>query len=166
MLAGALAGVALPPLAHARSNWLELRNTHTLEVVNVVYRNTSGFIADAVAKLEHVLRDHRTNQTHAMDPNLYILLSDLAAAAGREPIYEIISGYRSPKSNEMLRQRSNDVAKNSQHVLGRAIDVRLKGFPCSKLRDLAMEMKRGGVGYYERSDFVHLDTGRVRFWTG
>jgi uncharacterized protein YcbK (DUF882 family) len=97
---------------------------------------------------------------------LFDQLADLAAAAGVEPRYEIISGYRSPQTNDRLAAASGGVAKRSLHMQGRAIDVRLKGVSCARLRDLALVAGRGGVGYYRSSDFVHLDTGRVRAWAG
>jgi uncharacterized protein YcbK (DUF882 family) len=138
---------------------LELTNTHTNEVVRVT--------RDTFAQFDHVLRDHRTGEQFTIDRALYDLLVDLAAAAGREPQYEIISGYRSPQTNAKLASRpGSGVSSRSLHMQGRAIDVRLKDFPTAKLRDLALAMKRGGVGYYPTSDFVHLDTGRVRSWAG
>ncbi len=138
---------------------LELTNTHTNEVASVT--------RDTFAQFDHVLRDHRTGEQFTMDRALYDLLIDLAAAAGREPHYEIISGFRSPATNAKLASRpGSGVSSNSLHMQGRAIDVRLKGYPTAKLRDLALAMKRGGVGYYPSSDFVHLDTGRIRSWTG
>jgi len=99
-----------------------------------------------------------------MDPELYVILCDLAREAGYEPRYEVISGYRSPATNQQLRAAGHAVAEHSQHMQGRAMDVRLKGCPLSRLRDVALAARRGGVGYYPRSDFVHIDTGRVRFW--
>jgi uncharacterized protein YcbK (DUF882 family) len=101
-----------------------------------------------------------------MDPQLFVLLADLAAAAEVEPRYEIISGYRSPETNEKLRTNGGGQAKNSQHIQGKAIDVRLKGVSTARLRDLARTLRRGGVGYYRKSDFVHVDTARVRYWEG
>jgi uncharacterized protein YcbK (DUF882 family) len=95
-----------------------------------------------------------------------VLLVDLAAAAGVEPHYEIISGYRSAQTNETLRSNGGGQAKNSQHIQGKAIDVRLQGVASLRLRDLARDLKRGGVGYYRKSDFVHVDTARVRYWEG
>jgi len=176
-LLGALAAGAavLPfaPLVRAadlavprRERWLELVNTHTSEVAAVAFRNAQGFISDSIHRLQHVLRDHRANAEHPMDTGLYDLLADLAAAAGREPRFEVISGYRSPDTNAKLHERSNGVATRSLHMQGMAIDVRLKGVACSRLRDLALDMQRGGVGYYRVSDFVHVDTGRVRAWAG
>ena len=99
-----------------------------------------------------------------MDPKLLDVLYDLRNELGSEETFEVISAYRSPKTNEMLRGKSGGVAKNSQHLLGNAIDVRLRGTKTKQLRDTALSMQRGGVGYYEKSDFVHLDTGRVRRW--
>jgi uncharacterized protein YcbK (DUF882 family) len=153
--------------APAEERWLELHNTHTAETVKAVYRSGAELDADALAKLEHVLRDHRSGLSHDMDVELYEQLFDLAQSAGCEPRYEIISGYRSPESNAKMAARpGSGVARKSMHMEGRAIDVRLKGCSCEKLRDLALAAKRGGVGYYERSNFVHIDTGRFRSWTG
>ena len=101
-----------------------------------------------------------------MDRRLFDLLHDVAVTAGREPRYEVISGYRSPETNAMLNARSSGVAKKSLHMQGRAIDVRLSGYRTDRLRELALAAQQGGVGYYRKSDFVHLDTGRVRTWSG
>lgn len=179
VLTAALGGCAALPLARfshasgiaasrrlAAECWIELANTHTSEVASLAFRSTTGYVKSALVRLEHLLRDHRTGERHPIDPLLFDQLSDLAAAAGREPRYEIISGYRSPATNARLRSRSQGVAKRSLHMDGRALDVRLKNYSCSQLRDLAVAARRGGVGYYERSDFVHLDTGRARFWIG
>jgi uncharacterized protein YcbK (DUF882 family) len=146
--------------------WIELVNTHTGEVVSVTFADASGLIQAALVRLQYVLRDHRVNEQHPIDTVLYLQLSDLAHAAGQQPRYEVISGYRSPVTNAQLRVRGHGVAEHSLHMEGRAIDVRLKGCKCSTLRDLALKAGRGGVGFYPRSDFVHLDTGRVRFWQG
>ncbi len=169
----AVAGVAcatvlpLGAVAASRSaDWLELHNTHTNETLKVTFRDVNGFIPAALEQLEKILGDHRSGQHRAMDPQLYVLLADLAAAADAEPRYEIISGFRSTETNERLRTNGGGQAKNSQHVEGKAIDVRLKGISCSRLRDVAVGLKRGGVGYYAKSDFVHVDTARVRYWEG
>jgi len=146
---------------------IELYNTHTRETVKVVYKRGSEFVPEALAKLDHVLIDHRSGEVHEMDPNLFDQLFDLAAAAGVEPSYEIISGYRSPESNSKLASvPGSGVSKRSLHMQGRATDVRLKGVTVEKLRDLALAAKRGGVGYYQRSQFVHIDTGSFRTWIG
>ena len=148
------------------ADWLELHNTHTNETLRVTFRDASGFVPAALEQLEKILGDHRSGEHHAMDPQLYVLLVDLAAAAGVEPRYQIISGFRSSETNEKLRTNGGGQAKNSQHIQGKAIDVRLKGVDTATLRDLARALKRGGVGYYGKSDFVHVDTARVRYWEG
>ena len=146
--------------------WLELVSTHTGERLSVAYRSASGLVGEAVQGLQHLLRDHRNNQQHPMDVGLYDLLADLAERAGVDPRYQIISGYRSPESNAALHERSSGVAVHSLHLEGRAIDVRLHGVDCARLAQLALAQSRGGVGFYARSDFVHVDTGRVRSWQG
>jgi uncharacterized protein YcbK (DUF882 family) len=154
------------PAAYA-GNWLDLHNTHTGETLKVTFRNDKGaFIPDALEKLNAILGDQRSHQQTSMDPQLFVLLVDLAASAGVEPHYDIISGYRSSQTNETLRANGGGQAKNSQHIQGKAIDVRLKGVSTPRLRDLARDLKRGGVGYYPKSDFVHVDTARVRYWEG
>jgi uncharacterized protein YcbK (DUF882 family) len=146
---------------------IELYNTHTRETVKVVYKRGGDYLPDALAKLNHVLRDWRNDESHAMDPGVFDQLVDLAAAAGVEPSYEIISGYRSPESNsKMAAKPGSGVSKRSLHMQGRAMDVRLKGVSVERLRDLALAAKRGGVGYYQRSQFVHIDTGSFRTWIG
>ena len=157
------------PAANATSgtNWLELHNTHTGETLKVTFRDEKGaFLPDALEKLNKILADHRSHEQTAMDPQLFVLLVDLAASANVEPRYEIISGFRSSGTNEKLRSNGGGQAKNSQHIQGKAIDVRLKGVDTATLRDLARALNRGGVGYYRKSDFVHVDTARVRYWEG
>lgn len=162
----ALAPKAAAARAVGAARWIELVNTHTSEVVSVAFADAAGFVASALERLQHLLRDHRRDEEHPMDPGLYLQLADLAHRAGREPRFEVICGYRSPATNAQLRGAGHGVAEHSLHMEGRAIDVRLKGCPCSTLRDLALAAGRGGVGYYRASDFVHLDTGRVRAWQG
>ena len=110
-----------------------------------------------------LLRDHRTGEVHRIDPALFDLLSDLHARTGGGT-FEVISGFRSSATNAMLRGRSHGVAEKSLHLVGQAIDVRLQGVPLANLRGAALAMRRGGVGFYPDAGFVHLDTGRVRFW--
>jgi len=145
---------------------IELFNTHTSETVSVVYRRGADYDSAALEKLHHVMRDHRNGEAHDIDVGLYDQLYDLAVAARRDARYDIISGYRSPESNSKMAAASRGVAKHSLHMQGRAIDVRLHHCSCADLRDLALAAAKGGVGYYNRSDFVHLDTGRFRTWTG
>ena len=143
---------------------LELTNLHTGEVATVTFDDAQHMAPDAQAKLRHLLRDYRVNQEHEMDPGLYAQLTDLARAAGCPPRYEVISGYRSAATNAALHAAGHGVSERSLHMEGRAIDVRLRGCPLSRLHELALAAKRGGVGYYPRSNFVHIDTGRVRSW--
>lgn len=145
---------------------LELFNTHTAETLRIAYRSATGFVPDALAKLQWLLRDHRANEAAPIDPLLFDQLAALAAAAGVAPRYQIISGYRSPHTNAKLAAAGRGVATKSLHMQGKALDVRLRGVPCDVLRDLALDAVEGGVGYYRKSDFVHLDTGRVRSWAG
>jgi uncharacterized protein YcbK (DUF882 family) len=168
--ARAIAAMCLLSLATgaaAADRTIELYNTHTRETVRVVYKRGEQYVPEALAQLDHVLVDHRSGEVHEMDPRLFDQLVDLAAAAGVEPSFEIISGYRSPESNsKMSAKPGSGVSKHSLHMQGRAMDVRLKGVTVEKLRDLALAAKRGGVGYYQRSRFVHIDTGSFRTWTG
>ena len=113
---------------------------------------------------DHLLRDFRTNEEHTIDPALLDILFQLQLEAHHDGPFEVISGYRSPQTNAALRSRSSAVAEHSLHMQGRAIDIRLRGFPTAKLRDVAIALQRGGVGFYPVSDFVHVDTGRVRKW--
>lgn len=146
---------------------IELFNTHTGESRNVVYRRGTEYDVAALAVLNRLLRDHRNDETHEIDPRLFDQLHDLALAAHCDARYEIISGFRSQESNDKMSSRpGSGVAKKSLHMQGRALDVRLRGCPCSDLRDLALAAKQGGVGYYQKSDFVHIDTGAFRTWVG
>ncbi len=163
LLAPSRAGRAgLDPDGGAR---LRLFNTHTGEHVDVVYRKGTAYDPAALEKLESCLRDFRTGDRHPVDPRLYDLLTSLASSLGEpDGEFHIISGFRSPRTNEMLRTSRQGVARHSLHMEGQAIDVRLPGVTTRTLRDVALEMARGGVGYYASSDFVHVDTGRVRRW--
>jgi len=161
------ATASAPAPAKLPERQIELFNTHTNETVGVVFKHGDKYDEAALAALKNVLRDYRNGQTHDMDAGLFDQLYDLAAAAACEPRYEIISGYRSPESNDkMSAQPGSGVAKKSLHMQGRAMDVRLRNCSCEKLRDLAIAAKRGGVGYYKRSNFVHIDTGAFRTWVG
>jgi uncharacterized protein YcbK (DUF882 family) len=158
--------VALRPARAAapQTRQLELHNLHTGEVLNVTFGDDGPTAPQSSAQLRHLLRDYRRNEEHDIDTGLFLQLSDLARAAGCAPVYEIISGYRSPATNSSLRAAGHAVAERSLHMEGRAIDVRLHQCPLARLHELALAAKRGGVGYYPRSNFVHLDTGRVRSW--
>ena len=143
---------------------LSFFHTHTHEQMSVVYHADGQLLPNSLGQINHFLRDFRTNEVHEIDPVLLDFLHSVSAAADYRGTFEIISGYRSPKTNAMLRRTGSGVAKKSLHMQGRAIDVRMTGVDTKKLRRIAVSMKLGGVGYYPRSNFVHLDTGRVRSW--
>jgi uncharacterized protein YcbK (DUF882 family) len=146
---------------------LRFYHTHTGERLDVVYRRGDQYIPEALDELDHYLRDHRTGDVRRFDPRLFDLLHDLTASLGDSSgEIDVICGYRTPWSNEFLRTRSphTGVAEHSLHMQAEAIDIRLPGIPTSELRDAALRLQRGGVGYYRRSDFVHVDVGRVRHW--
>src|SRR5215472_3919943 len=142
-------------------------HTHTRERLDVVYRRGDEYIPEALDELDYFLRDHRTGDVRHFDPRLFDLLYDLTASVGDSGgEIDVICGYRTPWSNEFLRTRSphTGVAQHSLHMQAEAIDIRLPGVPTSELRDAALRLHRGGVGYYRSSDFVHVDVGRVRHW--
>ena len=143
---------------------LSFRHTHTNETLSIVYWRDGAYLPAALETINHFLRDFRTGEHTSMDPALLDLLHTLYRRTGSQGKFEIISAYRSPKTNEMLRRKSKGVAKKSQHLLGRAIDVRLTDVPIGTLREVAYHLGRGGVGFYGKSRFVHLDTGRFRTW--
>jgi uncharacterized protein YcbK (DUF882 family) len=139
-------------------------HTHTGESLSVVYFREGTYQAPGLERINRLLRDFRTDEVHPIDPRTLDILFDLQTLADRDEPFEVISGYRSPRTNAALRGRSSGVAEHSLHMQGRAIDVRLGGFPTRRLHALARQMARGGVGFYPQSDFVHLDSGAVRFW--
>jgi uncharacterized protein YcbK (DUF882 family) len=166
-LAVAAPVVALPGVSFAMSaepRRLRLYHTHTSEKLDVVYHENGTYLPDALGELNHLLRDFRSNDVVAIDPQLLDFLHAAQRRVGSKGTYEIISAYRSPATNEMLRRRGAGVAKRSMHLEGRAIDVRLTDARTRDLRQASIDLGRGGVGYYESSNFVHLDTGRVRRW--
>ena len=152
--------------AAALPRHLTLRNLHTDEVLDLDYSRDGTYLPEAMTRIVWVLRDFRTGEQHEIDPLLLDSLSDLAEALRTDPEFDVISGYRSPQTNELLRSQSSGVALRSLHMDGRAIDVRLAGIDCADLATRALALGRGGVGYYRRSDFVHLDTGLSRSWRG
>ena len=169
LAAVAAALVSLLPASVNSATTLEERrlsfyHTHTRETLNVTYAINGEYVDSALVRINEFLSDFRTGDVEVVDPELLDLIHDVRESLNSSGTFEIISAYRSPKTNEMLRAQSSGVARNSQHVLGKAIDVRLRGTETSRLRDTAIEMQRGGVGYYAQSNFVHLDTGRVRRW--
>lgn len=164
-LAGILAVCGLPAAADSEpSRALHFHHTHTGETLSVVYWQDGEYDTDALAAINEFLRDFRTGDEAAMDPKLLDLLHTVYGLTGSSGHFEIISAYRSPATNSMLRARSSGVAKRSQHLLGKAIDVRLTDVPIETIRKVAYDLGVGGIGFYSRSNFVHLDTGRFRTW--
>ena len=154
-----------PESSSNQDHHLRLYHTHTSEHIDIVYRRGDTYLPEAEERLDNFLRDHRTGEVKHFDPHVFDILSDVAAAVGRpDAEIDIICGYRTPWSNEFLRARSPGVAKNSQHMQAHAIDIRIPGVDTLTLRNAALALSRGGVGYYPRSGFVHVDTGRVRTW--
>jgi uncharacterized protein YcbK (DUF882 family) len=152
-------------LAADENRTLAFRHTHTGERETVTYWHKGEYQTDRLQILDHLLRDHRTGESTHMDRTLLDMLYQLQLAVGTCGEFEIISAYRSPKTNEMLRKKSSGVAKRSLHMQGRAIDIRLCGCDLKRLRDRAVALKVGGVGYYPKSNFIHVDTGRFRYWS-
>ncbi len=147
---------------------LRLHHLHTGEDLDVVYRIGNRYIPSAIAKLNYFLRDHRTEDVSHYDPREFDLLHSVLASLGRpHDVIDIVCGYRTPWSNNYLRTRAavTGVAKNSQHMQAKAIDIRIPGVSTSRLRDVALSLHGGGVGYYPLSQFVHVDVGPVRQWS-
>jgi uncharacterized protein YcbK (DUF882 family) len=143
---------------------LTFNHLHTGERLAVEYFAGGRYLPDALASVNHLLRDFRTDDEHVIDTDLLDLLHGLTELTTSQQPFQVISGYRSPATNEMLRHLSEGVAAGSLHMKGQAIDIRLTDIPLAKLRDAALSIHRGGVGFYPASDFVHVDTGRVRTW--
>jgi uncharacterized protein YcbK (DUF882 family) len=147
---------------------LRLHHLHTGEDIDIVYRIGNTYLPGAMDKLDHFLRDHRTQAASHYDPKEFDLLHDLVAKLGRpDAVINIVCGYRTPWSNNLLRSRSQNsgVAEHSQHMLAKAIDIRVPGVETAELRDAALSLRAGGVGYYPVNQFVHVDVGRVRQWS-
>jgi uncharacterized protein YcbK (DUF882 family) len=147
---------------------LHLHHLHTGESLDVVYKVGNTYVPGAIQKLNYFLRDHRTNDVSHYDPKEFDLLHSVMAKLGRpNGTIDIVCGYRTPWSNAFLRGRgaASGVAKNSQHMQAKAIDIRVPGVTTSRLRDVALALGSGGVGYYPVSQFVHVDVGPVRRWT-
>jgi uncharacterized protein YcbK (DUF882 family) len=144
---------------------LRLYHTHTNQRLDLVYRRGNEYLPGAIQQLEFFLRDHRTGAVHHFDPHLFDLLHDLTGALGQQDAeIDVVCGYRTPWSNNFLRSRSRAVAKHSLHMEAMAIDIRVPGVNTPVLRDAALSLHRGGVGFYAREQFVHVDVGRVRRW--
>jgi uncharacterized protein YcbK (DUF882 family) len=164
--AATLACATSPVNAARLPDRLSLVNLHTEEALDVVFRRQNSYDREALFALNRLLRDWRRNEVKPIDPKLFDVMATLAARLGQPPRFGIVSGYRSPETNAMLRRKGRGAAKFSLHMVGRAIDLRLEGVKLSTLRRAALDLGAGGVGYYPSSNFVHVDTGDVRSWSG
>ena len=143
---------------------LFLHNIHTGESMRALYWNEGTYVPEALDEINYLLRDYRTGEVKEIDTDLLDLLFALRRKLGSKGPFEVISGYRSPETNALLRSRSKGVAKHSLHIRGKAVDIRLPNYALKTLRRAAVDLRRGGVGYYPSSDFVHVDVGRIRYW--
>jgi len=143
---------------------LSFEHTHTGDKLNLTYFERGRYIQDALHEINYLLRDYHTDDIHPIDPALLDQLYDLKQTLGVNKPFHIVSGYRSPFTNALLRRHNHGVAEHSYHMQGRAIDIRLEGIPARTIKNAALTMARGGVGYYPRNNFVHLDTGEFRTW--
>ncbi len=164
LAAGSLTLRPRPAGAAEASRELRFSHLHTGESLTAEYFQAGRYVPGALNAVNHLLRDFRTGESHAIDPALLDVLFDVRQRVETRRFFEVISGYRSPRTNAALRQKSEGVAAHSLHMSGRAIDIRLGDVPLAALRRSALALGSGGVGYYPASNFVHLDTGRVRSW--
>jgi uncharacterized protein YcbK (DUF882 family) len=143
---------------------IAMHHSHTGETFSGVYRVGDQYLPEAFERINYLLRDFRSDEAFPMDPHVIDILSVVQARTRTGRPMEVLSGYRCPKTNAMLRHETRGVAKKSLHMFGQAIDFRMPGFNTGRLRNLAQNLKAGGVGYYPRSNFVHVDTGALRHW--
>lgn len=180
-VAGAAGLAAAPAWARDTEEWMENRfswtrpklvverdiaftHRHTGETLRTVYYANGRYIPSALDEVNWLLRDFRINEVKEIDPQLLDLLYAVRQRLESNEAFEVYSGYRSPETNARLRMEGWGVARNSLHMQGKAIDVRIPGIPLSDLRDAAKSLNGGGVGFYPRDRFVHVDTGKVRYW--
>lgn len=170
MLGGVALGMSLLPgqafatLSTPRPRILTLNNLHTGESIKAEFFDGQGYNKEELSRLNHLFRDYRANKVKNIDPLLFDQLYRLQGLLGTTKPVQLISGYRSLDTNNELRERSRGVAKHSFHMQGRAMDFHIEGIQLSKIRKAALKMRAGGVGYYPRSNFVHIDTGPTRSW--
>jgi uncharacterized protein YcbK (DUF882 family) len=167
--AAAAGSIAAPALALAGpvfspQRFLAFHHLDTGESLAIAYFDQGRYLPDAARRIAYELRDFRTGEVHAIDPKLLDLLARLRQTLGVVEPFTVICGYRSPQTNALRREETSGIAANSLHMEGKAIDLRVAGIGLSKLRDAAIALKAGGVGYYPRSNFVHVDVGPVRHW--
>ncbi len=155
---------AFAALTQKNNKVLSFKNLHTGERLETCFFSDNQFIVSELNKINHICRDFRRNEVHEIDKELLTQVNAIQTLLRSDAEVQIISGYRSPATNEQLRSSSGGVAKKSFHMLGKALDFRLKGVPLDEVRDVAISLKAGGVGYYPKSNFIHIDTGRARSW--
>ncbi|MEL6963287.1 MAG: DUF882 domain-containing protein [Pseudomonadota bacterium] len=161
MASAPTAALSYPSMAARK---LRLYNVHTYESLTAVYWRDGTYIPEGLAQISYHLRDFRTGGIKPIDPMLLNTLHQLTSSIEYTGLINVISGYRTPATNAMLAARSEKVAPNSFHMRGQAIDIRLPGMATTGVRDRALALSQGGVGYYPESDFIHLDTGPIRAW--
>jgi uncharacterized protein YcbK (DUF882 family) len=167
---GSLLTIGVPDLTKAAIKYppshkaLAFQNTVTGDNLKLTYFEQGRYIKDALDEISYLFRDVRTGDMHSIDTALLDQLFDLKTLLGVRKPFHIVSGYRSPSTNAKLRKKSHAVARNSLHMQGRAIDIRIEGMETKIIRNAALAMRNGGVGYYPKADFIHLDTGEYRAW--
>jgi uncharacterized protein YcbK (DUF882 family) len=159
-----LVGLGVSNAALHDQRELSLYHTHTGKSISVVYYEDGTYVPAALQDIDDFLKDFRNGARHDIDPALLDVLYEIKVKTGSKAPFEVISAYRSPETNQMLRAQTGGVAQSSMHIQGQAIDVRLRDVSLAKVRDVALRLQRGGVGFYPESEFVHVDTGRVRHW--
>lgn len=157
---------SLRPVVEAAPRLVSLHNLHTAEKLQAVYWENGAYVPDALQALNKVLRDHRTGEVAPINVQLFDMLADIHLKTETRTAFQVISGYRSAASNRLLSERSGEVAKRSLHMDGKAMDIYLEDVALDRLRAAALDLKRGGVGYYPDTKFVHVDVGPVRRWQG
>ena len=157
-------GLSLSSGTERSQRSLSFYHTHTGKALSVVYYKDGAYVPGALADIDDFLKDFRNGEEHHIDPHLLDVLYDIKLKTHTHAPFQVISAYRSPETNQMLRDTTVGVAKDSMHLRGQAIDVRLADVSLETLRGVALDLKRGGVGFYPESQFVHVDTGRVRWW--
>jgi uncharacterized protein YcbK (DUF882 family) len=162
------------PLPATKPQWVEPRlddirtisfeHEWTGEKLSVPYFERGHVLIDALAEIDHILRDHRNNKVHTTDPAMLDILVAMRQRLGTDAPIHVVCGYRSPETNAMLVEQSDGVAKQSFHMAGMAIDIRIPDRDLSAMRAVALDLQMGGVGYYPKSNFLHIDSGPVRTW--
>lgn len=155
----------LPAVPRTAERSVHIVNAHTNEALNAIYWRNGNYLPDAMHHVNRVLRDHMSGDVHVMDPRLVDLLNHLHRTIGASEPFQVISGYRSAKTNAWMHRTQAGVAANSLHVKGKAADIVLPGYDVGTLHNVALALGEGGVGFYPSSGFVHVDTGKVREWS-